>query len=805
MHCTACVSHIEKAMAKLPGVTNVSISLVPPQMFLTYDKQQLNIDQIIQAVSDAGYTATPKDKTITTTSTNSKDNDNDLSSLSASILLLLPLMYLAMGHMLSLPMPQFLITPLLILTELLLALPIIYLNRRYYQQGFRALCIQKAANMDSLVAVSSTAALVYGIITLYQSIYNVSMGITASVPDIYIETAAMIVVMVSIGKYLERRSQHVATAALTGLIQLIPKTAWVMRDGQAIEVTTESIMAGDLIMLKPGQYVPVDGIVTEGNAIMDESSLTGESLPVTKTVGMSVTAGTINQQGSVIFRATNVGKDTVLAQIITLVETAAASKAPIAKLADRISAIFVPAVLVISLLTLGIWLLSGASFAFALARAIAVLVVSCPCALGLATPIAILVGSSKSASLGILVKDATAFETLAKINTIVFDKTGTLTQGKLQLTNVHPYSNLSTSELLQLAASMENASTHPIAQAINTAALEQQLSLIKVTDFLNLDGEGIQAKLNGNRYFIGSEQAIAKRGIHITNDNATQDIIIYIAKDQELLGSIGFADQLKPEAIATVAQLRQEHLYTVMLTGDRQVTAAAIQAQLHLDQIYAELLPAHKERSIHELQNAGKTIAMVGDGINDAPALVRADVGIAIGRGTDIAVDAANVVLIQDDLTKVVTAIHLGKSVLHNIKENFAWAFSYNIIGIPLAAGVFYPWFGWTLNPMFAAAAMSISSVLVVLNALRLNRFHEKTVMTHPTIKKLLKLQGLNCEHCVAKVTTALNAITGVQATVNLARQEATVSLDNPSITDAQLQQTISDCGYTVIKMQDLA
>lgn len=821
MHCTTCVSNLETVFQKHTGVQQVSVSLVPPQMLINYDDTLLDVEAIQQLVAAAGYQATLKDVAISQQAT-AKSTETELTTLGellCSVAFLGFLMYFSMGSMFQWPLPANISESAIILTELLLALPIVYLNRRYYQRGYKALW-KCAANMDSLVAISSSAALLYGVVILYHSIQAMAndSGI-GYLHDVYLETGAMILVMVSIGKYLEGKSQHAATAALEQLMNLAPKSATVLRENTEVEIPVAALLVGDLVIVKPSQSIPVDGIVTEGEALVDESSVTGESKLITKSVGKMVISGTVNKQGSFTFRATKVGKDTVLAQIINLVETAAASKAPIARLADRVSAIFVPGVLSISLVSLLVWLLCGADFEFAFARAIAVLVISCPCALGLATPIAILVGSSKGATLGILVKDAAAFEAMARIDTVVFDKTGTLTVGKPMITDMQPVDGVTETSLLQLSASLENRSVHPIAKTIVDYALQHEVQLLPVEEFMNVDGAGVQGRISGKTYFIGSESALRERMVDLTSlATLTQQLqqagktIVYMAEEQRLLGLLALTDVLQENAATVVAELHTMSIKTLMLTGDSQAAAARIQQQLALDAVKAELTPDQKVQIIDELQAEGKQVAMVGDGINDAPALVKAEVGMAMGNGTDIAMETANVVLMRTDLSNVVTALQLSKAVLKNIRENFIWAFGYNLIGIPLAAGLFYPWGGWQLSPMFGAMAMSLSSILVVLNALRLKAFKRiqlastaktATSMQAQVWHKRLNLTGLNCQHCADRVAAALNAIPDVTATVDLAAAQAEVTA-TVAVENQQLIDVVVQAGYGVAEIQEL-
>ncbi|MGB4265707.1 MAG: heavy metal translocating P-type ATPase [Limnochordia bacterium] len=752
MTCAACQAAVERSVKKLAGVGAVNVNLLAKQMVVEFDETVTDSQAIIKAVSDAGYEARePQPEPAFANAAEARRNQALAAEtwelkvrVLVSFFFLVPLMYLAMGDMLGLQLPGWLDGPENAVShafaQFLLTLPIVYVNRRYFQAGFRALW-HRAPNMDSLIAIGSSAAVVYGIITVFRigaALGRGELGLAGHYRhDIYFETGAMILTLITLGRFLEARSKNKTSEAISRLLDLAPKTAFVIREGQEQEIPVEHIVVGDIIVVRPGQSVPVDGIIIEGSSAVDQSALTGESIPVEKRVGDRVVSGTINKVGFFKFRAEKVGEDTTLAQIIRLVEEASASKAPIAKLADEISGIFVPIVILIAAAAAVVWLAFGAGAAFALSIGISVLVISCPCALGLATPVAIMVGTGQGAANGILIKSAEALETAHKVDTVVLDKTGTITEGRPKVTDVVVTGALTEVDFLTIAASMESSSEHPLAEAIQAKAAEMGIEPKPTQAFAAVPGRGIVAEIDGQRY-IGGNLALMEE--HQIDTSAWQDLSrrlaeegktpLYFANDKRLLGIIAAADVIKPTSKQAVDQLKAKGITVVMLTGDNKRTAAAIQRQLGLDQVTAEVLPQDKEKVIRELQQSGRRVAMVGDGINDAPALARADVGIAIGAGTDVAIESADIVLVRSDLQDAVTALELSRATVRNIKQNLFWAFFYNILGIPLAAGVFYPFFGWTLSPMIGAAAMSLSSVFVVSNALRLRRFQPSRVKT---------------------------------------------------------------------------
>ena len=835
MTCSACSAHVEKAVRGVPGVREVSVNLLTNSMTVDFDENAAGLPDIIQAVEKAGYGAAAAGNAKTRPADARREADDAAAKelrhmkfrLIVSFAFLLPLFYLSMGHMMGWPLPGIFHgtenAMVFAFTQLLLLLPILYVNDKYYKVGFKTLA-KGAPNMDALIALGSSASLLYGLVALYQIAWGLGHGDAALVDkwsmDLYLESAGMILTLITLGKFLETRSKGKTSQAISRLMDLAPKTATVLRDGTETEVPVEEVAVGDKIVVKPGGRVPVDGVVEEGWSSVDESALTGESIPAEKGPGDKVAAASINQSGSFVFSATRVGEDTTLAQMIRLVEEASSSKAPIAKLADKVAGVFVPAVIGIALVTALVWLLvTGGDVTRALTAGVAVLVISCPCALGLATPVAIMVGTGKGAEYGILIKSAEALEALHAIDTVVLDKTGTLTEGKPRLTDLLPVGDTTREELLCVAASLEKPSEHPLAAAIVSAAQEDNIPLAPVTDFLALHGRGVQGHIQGETFFAGNRALLEEKGIPLDPALLQQaDALaaggktpLFFARETGLMGILAAADQPKATSAQAVAAFRSMGIRVVMLTGDNARTAQAVGKALGVDEIRSEVLPQDKAQKVAELQAQGRKVAMVGDGINDAPALATADVGLAIGAGTDVAMESADIVLMKSDLLDAVTAVQLSKATIRNIKENLFWAFIYNIIGIPLAAGVWFPLLHIMLNPMFAAAAMSMSSVCVVSNALRLRLFkprlpaggevplprpaeHQEKGEVIP-MTKTLSIQGMMCPHCVAHVSKALNAIPGVTATVDLASNSATVTGEAE---DAVLIQAVTDAGYTV-------
>ena len=829
MTCSACSAHVEKAVSKVEGVSSVNVNLLGNSMLVEYDEGKTGSDAIIAAVVEGGYGASlPSARTsaVPAARTEGANMGEELAHMKRRFLIslcfLIPLFYLAMGHMMGWPIPHFFHDQRnalsFALLQFLLVLPIMYVNDKYYKVGFKTLW-KRSPNMDALIALGSAAAVVYGVAAIFQIGYGLGHGDMARVEkwsmDLYFESAGMILTLITLGKFLETRSKGKTSEAITRLMDLAPKTATVRRDGAEVEIPVEDVLVGDLVVVRPGERIPVDGEVTEGRSSVDESALTGESLPVEKGPGDKVAAAAINKSGSFTFKALRVGEDTTLAQMIRLVDEAASSKAPIAKLADRVAGVFVPAVICIAVATAVIWFIATRSIERALTAGVAVLVISCPCALGLATPVAIMVGTGKGAENGILIKSAEALETLHTVKTVVLDKTGTLTQGKPVVTDCYPNEGATTEELLCVAASLEHPSEHPLADAIVAEAGARNIPLVPVTDFEAVPGRGVRASLHGAAALAGNRAMLEEAGVPLEGFDLIAGELskagktpLYFAENGKLLGVVAVADTPKPTSAAAVAGFQALGIDVVMLTGDNQRTAEAVGRELGVTQVIAEVLPQDKERHVAALQEGGRRVAMVGDGINDAPALARADVGLAIGAGTDVAIESADIVLMKSDLLDAVNAVRLSKAVIRNIKQNLFWAFIYNIIGIPLAAGVWYPLFHMQLNPMFAAAAMSLSSVCVVSNALRLKLFKpaapaaalqsppkQEETKGMVTMTKTLHIEGMMCAHCQAHVEKALNALPGVSASVNLEAKTAAVTGD---VSDEALKKAVEDAGYQV-------
>lgn len=732
MTCSACSSSVEKNVNKLNGIKNVNVNLLTNSMMVDYDESKLNTNNIIAAVVDAGYNASTVDQENIKVET--KDELQEMKTrVLTSFIFLVPLLYLAMGHMLGWPLPAYFNDERNIIgfafTQFLLLLPIVVVNRKYFQVGFKTLW-KRSPNMDTLVALGSTAALAYGVFAIYMISYGLGYGDMSIIHkysmDLYFESAGTILTLITLGKYFETKAKNKTSDAIKKLIELKPKTALVKRDDQEIEIQIDQVMVNDIVIVKPGMIIPVDGVVIEGRTAVDESAITGESLPVTKTINDQVISATINKNGYILFRALKVGNDTTLAQIIRLVEEASASKAPIARLADRIAGIFVPVVISLSILTMIIWAFIEPDLAFVLSMGISVLIISCPCALGLATPVAIMVGTGLAAKEGILIKSSEALEKAHEIDTIVLDKTGTITYGKPEVVDVITYDGYLKEEMIKLVAAVEKQSEHPLAEAIINQATNWNLILPKVEQLEVIVGKGIKAQVDQREVVIGNKALFDELNIKLANAEIDMDRLanegktpLYCGVDSKLVGIIAIADQIKESSYQAISDLKKRH-QVIMLTGDNQKTAQAIGDRLGFSKVIAEVLPDQKEKVIIELQNEGHKVAMVGDGINDAVALTRADVGIAIGAGSDIAIESADIILMKNDLNDVVNMIKISDETVKNIKENLFWAFFYNLVGIPIAAGILYLPFGIKLSPMIAALAMSFSSVSVVTNALRL-------------------------------------------------------------------------------------
>lgn len=895
MTCSACSSHVEKSVRKLPGMEDVTVNLLTNSMQVAYDEALCNENKIIEAVEKAGYGASPmalegqgrgslpgtgdskagsesglkgqsgdkgvnggtdfgnRDVAGREAIKGKKENKEMKTRLTISIVFMVLLMLVSMHHMffmwLHLPVPE-IFSKLFhgnenaltfAFTQFLLTLPIIYVNRKYFQTGFKTL-FHLSPNMDSLIAIGSGAALVYGIFAIYRIGYGLGHGDDALVSryasDLYFESAGMILALITVGKYLETRSKGKTSEAIEKLMDLSPKTAiLLMENGEEKEIPTHQLMRDDLFVVKPGSLVPVDGVVVEGTSSVNEAAITGESIPVEKQSGDAVVSATMNKAGRLICRAVKVGEDTTLSQIIRLVEEASSSKAPIAKMADKIAGVFVPTVMGIALLTFVVWMILGGGFEAAMSSAIAVLVISCPCALGLATPVAIMVGTGVSAKNGILIKSGDALQSARDIDTVVLDKTGTITKGKPRVTDVFGYEkDLSVDEIIAIAAAIEKPSEHPLADAIVEEAQIKGVSIPDVEDFQAVFGKGVMGTCNGKRCLAGNAGFMEENGISLLPGakDAMEEMsgegktTLLFARDGKLSAVIAVADTIKASSEKAIRQLHDMKIEVVMLTGDNRRTAEAVQKKLGINQVVAEVLPEDKEKEIRRLQKQGKKVAMIGDGINDAPALAAADVGIAIGAGTDVAIDSADIILMKSRLTDAITAIRLSRAVIRNIKENLFWAFFYNTIGIPLAAGVWYPFFGIRLNPMFGAAAMSLSSLFVVGNALRLRNFKteseteeswktqevqkvqkeivnsqiKKENKEEEEMEKIMMIEGMMCAHCTGRVQKALEEVAGVkQVTMSLEEKSAKVLLDG-HVSDDALKAAVTEAGYEVTQIK---
>ena len=815
MSCAACQIHVAKSVQKLDGVSDVDVSLLANTMVVKYDDLKTDSQKIAEAVSKAGYGAflfehhggrndfrrewqRRKEEEVL--------NQKKLKQrLILSIIFLIPLLYISMGHMLLLPVPLFLSgkenSLLFAFTQFLLTIPVVVINGHFFVSGIKAF-FNKMPNMDSLVAIGAGASLLYGIFAIYMMIYGFSHGnfdfVLRYSKVLYFESCATILTLVTVGKYLEAHSKAKTSDALDKLVNLAPKTAVIIRNGKEVIIPSEQVVSGDIVLIKPGESIPVDGVVTDGYGYVDQSAITGESIPVEKNIGDEVLSATVNKNGSFRFRASNVGEDTTLARIIKLVDEAGSSKAPIARLADSISGIFVPAVIVIAILTAICWIAAGQSFEFAFNCAVSVLVISCPCALGLATPVAIMVGMGKAAEYGILIKSAESLERLHSVDTVVLDKTGTVTSGHPKVTDVEVFANLSEKDFLSIAASIEQGSEHPLAGAVVNKAKEEGIEIKTPDKFEIIPGKGVLAVIDGESYTAGN--------IKLMSENEVEDSAffgkmsekysylgktpLFFAKNKKLLGLIAVADSVRQTSADAVMYLKQSGLRVILLTGDNRLTAGSIAKEVGIDEVIADVRPEGKEAEVGRLQDSGHRVAMVGDGVNDAPALVRADVGIAIGAGTDIAVDSGDVVLMKDSLLDVVRAIRLSGEVVKNIRTSLFWAFVYNIIGIPVAAGVLYPAFGLLLSPMIAAAAMSLSSVCVVSNALRIRLFRdnieeqpkEKELFAgDKNMKKIMVIDGMMCAHCQKRVPVVV----------------CSKEIDDKILTDA-----VTNAGYEVLSIK---
>ncbi len=840
MTCSACSAHVEKSVCKLEGIAAVNVNLLQNSMTVEYDEAVLKTDDIIHAVESGGYGAFPQGAKQADAASEAPRNvaAEEMHSMKkrliASFCFLIPLFYISMGHMMGAPLPAVLLGNENImsfaLTQLLLTTPVLIINKKYFTVGFKALW-NRAPNMDSLIALGSSASYLYSIFAIYAMGWHLGRGNIMQAHhysmELYFESAAMILTLITVGKYMETRSKGKTSEAISKLMNLAPKMATVLCNGNETEIPVEQVIAGDIVIVRPGQSIPVDGRLLEGFSAVDESAITGESIPVEKQPGDTVIGATVNKSGYFKMEATRVGNDTTLSQIITLVEEAGASKAPIAKLADKVSGVFVPVVICIAVLAAIVWLVLGQPFAFALSIGIAVLVISCPCALGLATPTAIMVGTGKGAEYGVLIKSAESLEIAHQVNAVVLDKTGTLTEGKPVVTDVLPASGVLRNPFLRAAASLESLSEHPLAEAIVLYAKGMEIEPDAAQNLRATAGQGIEADVSGKKIFGGNLKMMQERGIDLGGFAEKAETLaaegktpLFFAEENKLLGVLALADTLKPTSKAAVDAFHRMGVDVVMLTGDNKRTANAIAGKLGIRAV-AEVLPQDKEQEVRRLQEEGKKVAMIGDGINDAPALTRADVGIAIGAGTDVAMESADIILMKSDLMDAVTAIQLSHATIRNIKQNLFWAFFYNVLGIPLAAGVFYHALEWKLNPMFAAAAMSFSSAFVVGNALRLKLFkpentgapeHKMITETHLSnkndtnkeainMKKVLKIEGMMCGHCTGRVEKALNEMDGVTATVSLEGKSADVTLSK-DISDDALIKTVADAGYEVVDIQ---
>ena len=834
MTCASCQANVQKAVEKL-GVDFVNVNLISETMTVSYDDGKISENDIIKAVEKIGYGAKVKNKNNLKENNKTFDEEKIVKNrLIISFIFLIPLMYISMGHMINLPLPHFLMgargSVNFAFLQFLLTLPIVFVNRIFYISGFKAL-FNKASNMDTLVGLGSFAALIYGIFAIMRMAYGLGFEKFEIVENyrhnLYFESSAMILTLITLGKYFEKKSKGQTKKSLESLMNLAPKKARILKDKNEVEILVEDLKKGDLILVRPGEAIPVDGIVKEGSSLVDESAITGESIPVNKNIGDEVISATLNKQGSFIFEATKVGEDTTLSKIIELVNQANETKAPIAKLADKISAIFVPTVMIISLITFVIWMILGYGFEFSLNFAISVLVISCPCALGLATPMAIMVATGKSAQFGLLFKNAESLENLHKVDTILLDKTGTITEGKPQVTDI--ISEIDENEFIKIASSIENNSEHPLSHAISEYAKAKNIQAKNIEDFEAISGKGIKAKYENKIYYGGNISLMKEKNIDLKSYEKKADIFsnegktsMYFADEKNVIGIIAVQDKPKNLSKIAIDEMKKMGYEVRMITGDNEKTAEAIKNALNIDEKYAEVLPQDKEKEIKNLQKLGKKVLMVGDGINDAPALARSDVSMAIGNGTDVAIESADIILINNNILDIVSALKLSKSTIKIIKENLFWAFFYNIIGIPLAAGLLYPAFGLKLSPMFGAFAMSFSSIFVCLNSLRLRKFKAnfeneekikeeiqkeknkniKEKKMNELNKMIVKVNQMSCNHCKNRVEEILKNISGIEnAEVNLDEKLAEVDYFG-AIDENEIKEKINDAGYEFVGIE---
>ncbi|MGF0095108.1 heavy metal translocating P-type ATPase [Peptoniphilus sp. SGI.035] len=821
MTCASCVANVTKAVEKLDGVIDANVNLMTNSMRVNYDENKVNDEKIINSVEKIGYGARVAGEKNSVENKIDNREKNLKNRLIYSTIFMLVLMYVAMGHMVKLPSPWIFQgregSIIFAFTQFLLALPVVYINREFYISGFKGLK-NRAPNMDSLVAIGSLAALVYGIFAIYMMAYGFGYGKMEIVDNyrhnLYFESSAMILTLITVGKYLEEKSKNKTRSSISKLMDLAPKVATVIEDDKETQKNIEDVRIGDVLIVRPGESVAVDGKIIEGSSSLDESAVTGESMPVSKSIGDRVISASINTTGSFKFVAEKVGEDTTISQIIKLVDEANQSKAPIAKLADKIAGIFVPAVLIISLVTFVAWMIMGYGFETSLNFAISVLVISCPCALGLATPVSIMVATGKSADFGLLFKNAEVLENLGKIDVIVMDKTGTITEGKPEITDI--ITDLNEEEFIKIAASVEKNSQHPLASAILKYANEKKIKLKNVNNFNSVSGRGLSGTLDGTKYFAGNKEFMLEEKIDTKDyENKAEKLqeegktSMYFANSKEVIGIISVKDLPKKSSKDAIGLLRKMGKKIIMLTGDNEKTAKAIANEIGVDKTFAGLLPEDKNKKIDEIQKSGEKVLMIGDGINDAPSLAKADIGMAIGHGTDVAIESSDVVLMRSDLLDVVSALELSKATIKNIKENLFWAFFYNTIGIPIAAGILFPKFGIKLSPMIGAFAMSMSSVFVVNNALRLRKFkprginsvekHNENIETKKEKVTTIKVGGMMCEHCEKRVSEAIKNTKKAREVV-ADHNSGTVKFIDEGITPKEIKEAVEDVGYEIIK-----